>query len=188
MGSDRRVVVFASLLALTTVALGVPTVSAQTAWRQSHTAAQPLLVFYTPPLTGGTTYWIQVGGPLVNEDLVSPRDAIATLRTSMSAAGSNLGGSDGCTHLGQTRGSCFAVTIPASYTTPTTFPLLVRAKTTTSGGTASIRMQVGGNGGGELPRILADDGLLDNRRLQPELRRRNQSDRYVDHELSFRDA
>jgi hypothetical protein len=122
---------------------------AQTAWRVSHTGGQSLLVLNTPPLTGGQTYWFEIGGTAIGQDLSAPADSVATLRSSMSSAGTNIAGSDGCSTTSPNparswfRGSCFSATIPTSYTTPTSFWLVVRSSSTASAATATVRAQRG---------------------------------------------
>jgi hypothetical protein len=108
-----------------------------------------LLVLYTPPLTGGQTYWFEVGGPNIGQDLSAPGDSVATLRSSVGVVGTNIAGSDGCSTASPNpsrswwRGSCFSATIPSTYTTPTSFWLIVRSYSITSASTATIRAQRG---------------------------------------------
>ncbi len=122
--------------------------SAQTAWRVSHTGGQSILVLNTPPLTGGQTYWFEIGGPNINNDLATG-DSVATLRSSVGPVGTNIAGSDGCNTTSPRpprswwRGSCFSATIPTSYTTPTVFWVIVRSYSIASAATASVRVQRG---------------------------------------------
>jgi hypothetical protein len=137
------------MLAVVTIWLAPASGSAQTAWRVSHTAGQPILVLSTPPLTGGQTYWFEIGGPNIGNDLSAPGDSVATLRTSTGSAGTNIAGADGCNTTTPNpsrswlRGSCFSATIPSSYTTPTSFWLIVRSYSNSSAATASVRVQRG---------------------------------------------